>query len=1379
MTQQSSRLDVIIDSRQAERNGQQLRITLNNLVVVGDQTAQSMNRAGTAARSAGAAFAALGAGAAAREIVKLTDAFKSMQGGLNLVSASTEDAQKSFQKLLEMANNTGSSLQSTVSLYTRLANATKGAGFSQEQLLGVTDAINKAFVISGATMQEASNAAIQLSQGLASGALRGEELNSVMEQGPRITRVLSEYLGVTNGQIRAMAAEGKITSEVITNALLASTGKLNAELARMPRLFEQASTALKNNFLANIGQINIDPLISSVDAMAAALQDPKVVAGIQSLASGLGSIAAAGGGALKAAISNVDALMAITAAYATKVGVGLVTSLAASVKARYADAAATNQQAIAARQAELAAASETVAIHSVTVASTEAALARALYARSEAMAASQSEINSIRSLKAVAAQLAADRNLEIQRQKAQINNIGLAASHTRLAEIRTAEAAITTQLSAAEARLAASRATELATGAVVGQQTVALNAARLEGAAALAAQTAAQNALNTAETRGTAVRAASFAAVGGPLGLITLGLAAAAAGYVYFSSSADQATQSLIDQNLSLDDTVKKFDELTAAQQRNQLTKWSDAQAAAMKEARSAATSYANIAVNAISSVGQARADDIQTLNSMIARVKAGRGTLEDVTVWLKSTQSGFTTFSSDLEEIAAGYDGSIKSASDYAARIASVDSASKGAASATNTLTNATAAGSRQQEVGAAAWDKYIDTLTKARDLVGANAAAEAEYTARKMGANAAQVAQAKAIAEQTDLLGKYQDAVKENNKAEQDRLKILLLASYSAQVAAEQSAAAQQKALAETATAAENSAKRQVTALQRIAQASYAGVMANPNQQNLSGYGLLTNGKSPSAQQSQPAAIKSAEQRLQDILDQINTGTTPNKPKKGPKGPNENAGLASAMSAFDQLYKKADPAAQAVRDLTEAQEKLQLALSKGKITQEQYGVALGQASRDYAAAIAKTNEMSAAEQYRMQMLRQLQNAQSEADQRAAAVGMGSQAASRAQERINLEKATNDKILSLQTELANANGDKQREALQKQIDITNEMLPQQISVLEGGWAQIDAAQSNWMNGLSAGWDNYQAKVADVAGQTATIMTSSLDTITTGFGGAFSAMALDGQTFGEVALGTFQNLTRGVLDGLGQIAAQWLVNQAIELAVGQTDAALSAARIAQSATETTTKVAGITTVTTAKVAADGIATASALGSIAKTLIANVSAAATTIASWAPAALVASIGSFGAAAVVGGAALIAAFALIKGIGGFSAGGYTGAGGVNDPAGIVHRGEVVWSQADIKRWGGVQSVEAMRTGEAMPAGMGRGSSAPTTPASSSEASSSTSRSGLTVQLFEDASKAGKVEQLTTEDVVRIYVSNIQAEGDIHSANQGKYGLQSVGI
>lgn len=202
-----------------------------------------------------------------------------------------------------MANNTGSSLESTVSLYTRLANATRGAGYTTEQLLGVTDAINKAFVISGATMQEASNAAIQLSQGLASGTLRGEELNSVMEQGPRITRALAEYLGVTNGQIRQMAADGKITAEVVTNALLKSLTSLNSELDRMPRRFEQASTALKNNFLAAVGQIDINPLISSVDALADSLSKPEVIDGIQSIATGLGNVVAVGGDGLKTVVS--------------------------------------------------------------------------------------------------------------------------------------------------------------------------------------------------------------------------------------------------------------------------------------------------------------------------------------------------------------------------------------------------------------------------------------------------------------------------------------------------------------------------------------------------------------------------------------------------------------------------------------------------------------------------------------------------------------------------------------------------------------------------------------------------------------------------------------------------------------------------------------------------------------------------------------------------------------------------------------------------------------------------------------------------------------------------------------------------------------------
>ena len=165
---QESRLAIVIDSRNARQQIDQLRASLNGLSDSGGEATVNVRGLGTAARAAGSALAALGVGAVTREVLRLTDSFKSMQGSLALVSTSTTNANESFQKLLAMANNTGSSLESTVSLYTRLANATRGAGFTQEQLLNVTDALNKAFVVSGATMQEASNAAIQLSQGLAS-----------------------------------------------------------------------------------------------------------------------------------------------------------------------------------------------------------------------------------------------------------------------------------------------------------------------------------------------------------------------------------------------------------------------------------------------------------------------------------------------------------------------------------------------------------------------------------------------------------------------------------------------------------------------------------------------------------------------------------------------------------------------------------------------------------------------------------------------------------------------------------------------------------------------------------------------------------------------------------------------------------------------------------------------------------------------------------------------------------------------------------------------------------------------------------------------------------------------------------------------------------
>ncbi|MNX92565.1 hypothetical protein D3C86_1247140 [compost metagenome] len=112
--------------------------------------------------------------------------------------------------------------------------------------------------------------------------------------------------------------------------------------------------------------------------------------------------------------------------------------------------------------------------------------------------------------------------------------------------------------------------------------------------------------------------------------------------------------------------------------------------------------------------------------------------------------------------------------------------------------------------------------------------------------------------------------------------------------------------------------------------------------------------------------------------------------------------------------------------------------------------------------------------------------------------------------------------------------------------------------------------------------------------------------------------------------------------------------------------------------------------------------------------------------------------------------------------------------------MHKGEVVWSQADIKRFGGVESVEAMRRGEAMPAGVSS-SSGSASKSSGGSTSAAPSERSLVVNLHENAARAGQVNrrQLTEQDVVDIYVANIRGEKEIHQVNQEKYGLQSQGV
>lgn len=245
----------------------------------------------------------------------------------------------------------------------------------------------------------------------------------------------------------------------------------------------------------------------------------------------------------------------------------------------------------------------------------------------------------------------------------------------------------------------------------------------------------------------------------------------------------------------------------------------------------------------------------------------------------------------------------------------------------------------------------------------------------------------------------------------------------------------------------------------------------------------------------------------------------------KAAPK--NANRGVAEAESTFARLYNQYDPAAQAARALTKEQGQLDLAMSKGKISQEEYGKALAQASINYAAAIKGAQGLTQAEQYRAQMERRLATERMEYAAKADAVGMGQKDAARMQERLQLEQETNNRILQLQTELANAKGEKQRQDLQAQIDLEREYLGKRVAVQREWWAQLDQAQSSWSAGARGAFQDYLDSARDVAGQSRAFFTN-----------AFSSMEDAVANFAISGKLSFSDFTKSILADMARIATR-------------------------------------------------------------------------------------------------------------------------------------------------------------------------------------------------------------------------------------------------
>lgn len=201
-------------------------------------------------------FAGVSVGLAVRQFVLFSDQLTNVQNRLRLVTSSTAELTQTQSDLLQIANETRSSFEATATIFNRLAVSAKDLGVTNRQLLDFTKSLNQAITLSGAASEEARAGLIQLSQGLASGALRGDELRSVLEQLPAVADVIAKSLGVTRGELRELGAEGKITADIVLEAFKEARGELNERFATTIPTIGQSFAVLQNKVIESVGAFN-------------------------------------------------------------------------------------------------------------------------------------------------------------------------------------------------------------------------------------------------------------------------------------------------------------------------------------------------------------------------------------------------------------------------------------------------------------------------------------------------------------------------------------------------------------------------------------------------------------------------------------------------------------------------------------------------------------------------------------------------------------------------------------------------------------------------------------------------------------------------------------------------------------------------------------------------------------------------------------------------------------------------------------------------------------------------------------------------------------------------------------------------------------------
>lgn len=456
------RIDIVASPRQAVAGVQSVERSLEQL----NKTASSTNSLLRGALQ----VAGFGTGIAlvqrlGSELTDLTDTYTQIQNRLGAVTSGTEELNQVTSALLDISNRSRTGFEATAQLYARTALSAKELGTSQSELLRVTETVNQAIILSGASAKEANNGLIQLSQAISSNRLAGDELRSVLEQLPVVADIIAKELGVTRGQLRQLGKDGEISGAVIVRAFANARGEIQDKFSKTVPTAAQAIEILRNNLIAFLGDVNKSTGATQLFAAAVRLL-----------------------------ANNLDVVAGLAAAFTASIALGPIVRFAQGLRT-----AAINQQAFNAfkaasiplAEASLAAAkAEDVALAQSTIQRTEAALAATRAQQSQSLAILETTDATIAQTAATRASALMDvRKAQASLAVAEAEAARLAAQpfsrfaeqaavESQLLALETARTRATTQLAAAETSLAA--ATRAATLAQEGRVAAAAQIVALE-----------------------------------------------------------------------------------------------------------------------------------------------------------------------------------------------------------------------------------------------------------------------------------------------------------------------------------------------------------------------------------------------------------------------------------------------------------------------------------------------------------------------------------------------------------------------------------------------------------------------------------------------------------------------------------------------------------------------------------------------------------------------------------------------------------------------------------------------------------------------------------------------------------------------------------